>query len=296
MTEKNTNCPLCGGGGYVCVRTLSYGPRLLACSNCKLHFVSPLPSLDSNFYDQDYYSSWGMKGNVLPKLVRHLKEANMRKHVKRIKEFVQEGNILEIGCAMGSFLKVALEEGFKGTGIDLSYQACEIAKKEVPGAEIFQGTLETVSFEPESFDIIFMSDVIEHVSDPHHFLRELYKLLKNNGFIYIITPDPKHWSCALAGKHWVHFKPEHLVFFPKVTLGWACGKLGLNFIEFSHILKYTTLGYCLAQTRQFGPKALALFLSMISSICPKRLEERLFPLPLGEARCVLSKSIQSKEI
>ena len=148
MTEKKIICPLCGGVKNFCKRTLSYGPRLFACSQCDLHFVSPYPPLDQEFYDQNYYRSWGMTNNVLPEHVKFLKEKNMQKHVKYISKFIAKGNVLEVGCAMGSFLKVAHEEGFNVTGVDLSLQACEIAKKDVPGAKVLQGTLKTVKFKP----------------------------------------------------------------------------------------------------------------------------------------------------
>ena len=74
MTKKKFICPLCGGVENVCKRTLSYGPRLFTCSQCDLHFVSPFPPLDQEFYDQNYYRSWGMTNNVLPEHVKFLKE------------------------------------------------------------------------------------------------------------------------------------------------------------------------------------------------------------------------------
>jgi 2-polyprenyl-3-methyl-5-hydroxy-6-metoxy-1,4-benzoquinol methylase len=290
MEEKKNICPLCGGTENIFRRTLGYGPRLLACSQCDLHFVSPFPSLDEKFYDQNYFSSWGMTGKVLPDHVKRLKETNMRKHLNHIKKFAPKGNMLEVGCAMGSFLKVAHEEGYNVTGVDLSLQACEIASKEVLGAKVFQGTLEAVSLTPESFDVIFMSDLVEHVPEPKRFWEEIVKLLKNNGIIYLVTPDPRHWSCVLTGSSWVHFKEEHLIFFPRNTVNWVCHKFGLNFIEFSHIVKYTNLAYFSAQTKQFGPKALAFGISMLSSFLPRKWGETLFPLPLGEARYILRKA------
>ena len=294
MDKKS--CPLCNGTETSFWRTLTYGSKLLICSLCDLHFVSPYPSLDQEFYDQNYYRSWGMINNVLPEHVKILKEKNMRKHVKHVAKFISKGDVLEVGCAMGSFLKVALEEGFNVTGIGLSLQACEIAKKENPDARVVQGTLGTVRFEPESFDVIFMSDLIEHIPDPSLFWEEICKLLKNNGIICMVTPDPRHWSCMLMGNSWLHFKEEHLVFFPKYTVNWVCQKFGLNFIEFSHIVKYTDLAYFSAQTKQFGPESLALGISMLSRILPQKMEEILFPMPLGEARYILRKIVYSKEI
>jgi 2-polyprenyl-3-methyl-5-hydroxy-6-metoxy-1,4-benzoquinol methylase len=291
MEEKNNTCPLCRGVSNTFRQTLNYGSRLLACSQCDLHFVSPFPFLDQKFYDQNYFSSWGMTDNIFPEHVQHLKETNMQKHVKNIGKFVPRGNVLEVGCAMGSFLKVADEEGYSVTGIDLSLQACESAQKKVPNAVVCHGTIEGAGFDPESFDVIFMSDLVEHVPDPFRFWEEIYKLLKNNGIVYVITPDPRHWSCVLMGNSWLHFKEEHLVFFPKNTVNWICQEFGFKFIEFSHVVKYTNVAYFSAQTEKFGPKYLAFGISMLSRILPQKLEECLFPIPLGEAQYILHKSV-----
>jgi 2-polyprenyl-3-methyl-5-hydroxy-6-metoxy-1,4-benzoquinol methylase len=290
MNEKYIICPLCEETVSFCKRILNYGSRLLVCPQCDLHFVSPFPFIELEFYDQNYYRSWGVVDNIFPEHVKILKEKNMRKHVERISKYVSEGNVLEVGCAMGSFLKVALEYGFNVTGVDLSLQACEIAKSEASEAKVLQGTIETVNLKPDSYDVIFMSDLVEHVPKPACFWGAIYNLLKNNGIVYILTPDPMHWSCALMGNSWVHFKQEHLVFFTKLTVDWICRNLGLNLIESSHTVKYTNIAYFSAQTRKFGPKSLAFGVSLMSHILPRKLEEFLFPIPLGEGRYVLSKS------
>ena len=82
-----------------------------------------------------------------------------------------------------------------------------------------------------------------------------------------------------------------MVFFPKKTMGWVCRTLGLKLVDFSHTAKYTNLAYLSAQTKQFGPKPLALGVSMLSRILPQKCEEYLFPLPLGEARYILRKMV-----
>jgi 2-polyprenyl-3-methyl-5-hydroxy-6-metoxy-1,4-benzoquinol methylase len=289
MKEKHNTCPLCGEAEVFHKRTLDYGSRLLVCGQCDLHFVSPFPSLGQKFYDQDYYRSWGMTNNELPEHVKHLKETNMRKHIQHILRFFTKGNVLEVGCAMGSFLKVAHEEGFNVTGIDLSLQACEIAQKEVPEAKVFHGALETVSFGSDRFDVVFMSDLVEHIPDPLPFWGKIHKLLKNNGIIYVVTPDPMHWSCAIAGSSWVHFKEEHLIFFTKNTMSWLGHKFDLNFIESKHIFKYTNFNYLFTQVRQFGPKPLASGISLVSRFLPEKIKGYLFPLPIGEGRYILQR-------
>ena len=146
-----------------------------------------------------------------------------------------------------------------------------------------------VTFEPESFDVIFLSDLIEHIPRPANFWEMAIKLLKNNGFFYIITPDPEHWSCLLARDFWVHFKEEHLIFFSHKTFEWICAKYDLRFVAYTHTYKYTNLSYFSAQINQFGPKYLGWGVSLLNRVLPSKLTEYLFPLPLGEASLILRK-------
>ena len=155
---------------------------------------------------------------------------------------------------------------------------------------MLQGTLETVDIEAESFDVIFLSDLVQHIIRPAHFWKELTKLLKNKGIFYITTPDPEHWSCYMAGNSWIHFKEEHLIFYPQNAIKWVCTRYGLTLVDFSHIKKYTNLCYIAAQAKQFGPKSLDKGFSSLNNLLYKKWTECLFPLPLGEARFVLLKA------
>ena len=75
-----------------------------------------------------------------------------------------------------------------------------------------------------------------------------------------------------------------MAFPPKNTVNWISDKFGVNLVEFSHIVKYTSLADLSAQTKQFGSKPLAIGGSMLSRILHIKWEELLFPVPLGDAR------------
>ena len=131
-----------------------------------------------------------MENGVLPDHVFRLKEETMRWHLGQIKRFFWKGRVLEVGSAMGSFLKVAQEEGFDVTGVELSEKACEIARSKVGEENVFNGTLENADIEPGSIDVLFMSDVIEHIPQPVPFLEKAVRSIKRGGIIYLTTPDP----------------------------------------------------------------------------------------------------------
>ncbi len=86
-----------------------------------------------------------------------------------------------------------------------------------------KGVIETANFKSESFDVITFFDVIEHVRDPETFLKNVHKLLKVSGKIFLVTPSLDSWSAHLLGRHWMEYKVEHLFYFGKkifkVTIG-----------------------------------------------------------------------------
>lgn len=288
--QKTTACPLCGAMENEKKNDLADDKVLLVCAQCNLHFVYPFKVPEGNFYDQDYYRSWGMRGNELPEHVFRLKEVNMRRHLDEIKKFVRGGRILEVGSAMGSFLKVAQADGFEVIGVELSSQACEVARSRVGLANVLNDTLENADLKPGSIDVIFMSDLIEHIPEPLPFLEKAITLLKKGGLLYFVTPDPEHWSRRVFGKHWVHYKDEHLMFFPRRTFSWIAARFGCDFIDFSITPKYTNLRYLLTQLKHFKYNLLSGFIATFEKLLPIKATEYLFPICLGEVRSILRKT------
>lgn len=283
------NCPLCNA---VCSKketSLKKKLSLFACLECGLHFVYPRTPLAEDIYDDDYYRSWGMGDNGLPAHVILLKETNMRRHVNEIKKYVQSGRILEIGSAMGSFLKVAQESGFNAIGVEVSKQACSLARSHVGDESVLNDTLENVDLEEGSMDVIFMSDLIEHISHPLPFLEKAMRLLKKGGILYFVTPDPEHWSRFIFRKNWVHFKDEHPVFFARRTFLWVAKRFHCKVIDFSTAYKYINLQYLKAQLMHFEYSLSGRILSIIEPFLPSNVREHLFPVSLGESRCIIQK-------
>ena len=97
------------------------------------------------------------------------------------------GRFLEIGCAGGWLLKAAGEAGWKARGVEISKEAAEFAAKKL-GLEVFCGSLNEATFPPESFDVIYMADVLEHVPDPVGFSVELRRIVAPQGYVVVCGP------------------------------------------------------------------------------------------------------------
>ncbi|MCX7017408.1 MAG: class I SAM-dependent methyltransferase [bacterium] len=100
------------------------------------------------------------------------------------------GTILDAGCGLGFFLKhMADYPAWECHGCELSTVAVEYAQSHLGLNNIQNTTIEKASFKPNSFDIITLWDVIEHIPSPDSLLTGLSKLLNAKGFLFIHTPN-----------------------------------------------------------------------------------------------------------
>lgn len=98
------------------------------------------------------------------------------------------GHLLDVGCGIGVFVALAEADGWKARGIDVSEFASRHAREQL-GLDVAQGTLETVSLAEESFDVVTMWDVLEHMPDPAKELQAARRILKRDGYLLLNTPN-----------------------------------------------------------------------------------------------------------
>jgi 2-polyprenyl-3-methyl-5-hydroxy-6-metoxy-1,4-benzoquinol methylase len=96
--------------------------------------------------------------------------------------------LLEIGCGCGAFLKDALDSGWDVEGMEINSEFSAFCKKTM-GVEVRCGTVASPPFPPESFDVVAMLDVLEHMYDPVHALKQASNLLKRGGMVVIKSPN-----------------------------------------------------------------------------------------------------------
>lgn len=125
--------------------------------------------------------------------------------------------LLDVGCGNGDFLVRAKHAGWEVYGLDFDAKALNLTSNR--GINAFCGTLENANLAEESFDVITMSHVIEHLHDPLNLLKQCYRLLKPEGTIWIATPNISSFLHSRYGSNWVHLAiPSHLILFNKTSL------------------------------------------------------------------------------
>ena len=114
----------------------------------------------------------------------------------------------------------------------------------VPVAE---GTLETATVEPGSFDVVTFWEVIEHVSDPRDFLSRIARLLKRGGWALLSTPDAGSLVARMLGRRWLGWQkvPEHLFYFDRPTLRRLLDETGFDVVDQRYVPLTVTWPYAL---------------------------------------------------
>ncbi len=227
---READCPLCGGARARHLVT-ARGCEVVRCLNCGLVFVWPQPAADELagiYANEDYHAE--------------VDEAERRgtfaRRLRRIEELAPErGRVLDVGCSKGHFLEAAQERGWQAVGVELNPRAVEAAKAR--GLDARLGDLASQAFEPESFHLVTLFDVLEHVPDPRALLAECRRVLRPGGLLVVTTPDvgglvPRltWWLFGVALGAWGHpTPPGHLVEFSRRTLRQALAAAGFQVIR-----------------------------------------------------------------
>jgi 2-polyprenyl-3-methyl-5-hydroxy-6-metoxy-1,4-benzoquinol methylase len=140
------------------------------------------------------------------------------------------GRLLDVGFGNGNFLKIADEMGWSAEGIDFDVKAVEVAQAR--GLKVSCSTTAELSAHHESYDVITLSHVIEHVHEPIALLRELYRLLKPGGFLWLETPNIDSLGSTRFQRHWRGLEvPRHLTLFNPTSLCESLSHAGFKQIE-----------------------------------------------------------------
>jgi len=185
--------------------------RLVKCEDCGLIYAAD--SIEENQI-LPIYEDMEDELYLQEEEGRRLSAKLLLSKINRIKK---HGRLLDIGCATGFLLDEARRINYAVEGVELSRWATRIAKEKF-GLKVHQGSILKIDFPTNYFDVIVMTDVIEHLSDPLKALTKIRRILKTGGLLYINTPDITSFFSRILGAKWWGLKELHLVYFSKKTI------------------------------------------------------------------------------
>jgi 2-polyprenyl-3-methyl-5-hydroxy-6-metoxy-1,4-benzoquinol methylase len=236
---------------------LSY---LCRCTHCELVSVYPFPREEElrAVYAAEYFKSdeSSVKGyddyeSDRPNIVR-----TAARRLQEIERLVPTGRLLDVGCALGFFLEEARRRGWAVEGIDISAHAIQYAQDRL-GLPAQVGTLGDARLAKDSFDVITLWDVIEHLPNPVAELGVCRDLLRPGGLLVLSTPDLESWVAKITGPRWMGFKlaDEHIYYFSRKTITLALEKAGFEMVEITTIGKHVTFEFFARRLSMYLPGA-----------------------------------------
>ncbi|MEM3434205.1 MAG: class I SAM-dependent methyltransferase [Candidatus Methanomethyliaceae archaeon] len=204
-------CPLCGSNEHQVVSRFS-GPwnfrmPVVICKSCGFLFRNPQWDEDEAKKHYKKISRYYTLFHGNPRLSETRSNDEYKRAIPRL-EWVQKyikfpAKILDVGAGSGAFVELANQSGAQAIGIELDKDAVQIAQRK--GIPMELTSLEDSFFHPNSFDVITMFHVLEHVTNLHTFIMKAQNLLRPGGFLFIEVPD----TSTLRERPKYYFVPEH---------------------------------------------------------------------------------------
>ena len=155
-------------------------------------------------------------------------------NVDTIPDYIPGGTLLEIGSSYGRFLYTMKNLGWNVKGIEMSHEAVAIGKK-VFGLDLICQDIDVVSFEADTFDVIIMRMVLEHVFSPDKTIQNISRWLKPDGQLMLVIPDISGFEARLFGKYFYGLQlPNHLYHFSPETISKYLFKYSLKIDFITH--------------------------------------------------------------
>gem|GEM_PF-471732 len=232
-------CPLCAASGSHRIYRERGALGIVRCDSCGLMYVSPRLKEPEKVYWGDAEKYFTEARLIFEGKARHHRDPNYLADLSVIERYKPRGNFLDIGTNMGFFLRNARGRGRTIYGVEPSPSLSEMARKYF-GLNVRTAFLETAGFDSSFFDVVTMTDVFEHLTEPKKMLAEVHRILKPDGIVFIKVPNGlfnilKLSIARMAGKlsdYDIFDSYEHVVHYSQDTLKrmlHACGFKALKF-------------------------------------------------------------------
>lgn len=246
------NCHLCGSDNSSFLfqaRDCRYGClamfNIVKCRNCELIYLNPRPTAESMLKQyEEYYTPNEKTDKPKPSKLsrRSLKKIFGSLWYKiggyyGVSEIPIKGKFLDIGCAQGDTLETARNMGADVYGVELNPKSVEICRSK--GLNVQCGSVEDSGYLDNYFDTVWMSQVIEHLPSPKDSLREIRRILKPDGRLYILCPNAGSYLARFFGKYWHGWHvPFHFYAYTHDTITKLVTKCGFGVTSLSDTTPY----------------------------------------------------------
>ena len=212
----NPKCPYCNEAGFAS----SYLPdtffnnklfQYLKCKKCKLLFIYPFPQADDFIvmYPPSYQN--GINFDIIndPLSIESKKISSYGRNFELIQKFSTGKKLLDYGCGAANFLLNALHNGFECDGVEYNPEHVAVMKNEIPNSN-FYTISDFLQNNTIKYDVIRLSNVLEHLTNPSEIIDQLKSKLNADGILLIEGPVETNPTFALRIRQ-LYFKTSKLL-------------------------------------------------------------------------------------
>lgn len=219
----HSSCPVCASEN---LNTILLGKdfsvskeeySVLECKDCAFAFTQNAPdktTIGKYYKSDDYVSHSDTNKGLFFKAYHIVRSIMLGKKAKLVEKStgLKTGKILDVGCGTGYFPNKLQSKGWDVVGIEQDESTRDYAKEkfsiDVRDTNAFDG------FEKNTFDVITLWHVLEHIHDLKASVERYNKLLKPNGVLIVAVPNYQCFEATVYGKYWAGWDiPIHLWHF-----------------------------------------------------------------------------------
>lgn len=242
-------CPICGGEGEPYHRSFSYLMQhfdnpfqpfklWIQCKECKNLYTWKFPV---DFLELSTHQKKITPSENSQNAVSNIQSAHTlgiwSNILNKLRAYTEKKVLLEVGIGKGELLSVALEMNYQADAVEIVEESAQNVS-DILGIPIWCGDF--LNFSPDkTYSVIIMGDVIEHVTDPEAALRNAYRLLEDDGVLWLSTPNYESSFTRLkkfTDAMWN--EPYHITYFNYDGLAVLLEKCGFEIREYSVSSRY----------------------------------------------------------
>jgi SAM-dependent methyltransferase len=227
------NCILCGRNDVEPAIKAAGAAGIVKCRNDGLLYMNPRPGVPSV---RAFHTRFVREDNL--ELFDAYRRKILQREAEAIKKIKPAGNLLDLGCATGTFFENFQSRDWRLYGVDSSFLGVGAARTRY-NADVFCGTLREAEYPTEFFDVVTILDTLYYVPDPLAELTEARRILKNDGLLAVELPGLTYSLlrergpvCWLLDRKWMRgFGSVHLYHFSPSTTRLLLQRTGFRVIK-----------------------------------------------------------------
>ncbi len=280
MKEYNHRkiCPICDHTSFVEVMrgkdfTVSHDYfTIVECSNCRMQFTNPIPyvyDIGRYYKSESYISHSSTNSGLINKIYQRVRKYTLKRKLWLVQGLTKGKNVLDIGAGTGHFLNELSYAGFHAIGLEPDDDARKFAE------DTFDVNIHPLDRlyreEKNSYDVITMWHVLEHVYNLKKDVTQIVDILKPNGSLVIAVPNRNSHDAKYYKEFWAAYDlPIHLYHFTPQDISNLFDQFGMEVKEI-HPMKFDSFYVSMLSEKYKGGNFVkAMYRGVISNLKAKR--------------------------